>query len=374
MLGQFRDNYLIPFVANCLAWAYPCGKYPLVDEILTSERPEVTLIADAENASAEIVASALRVAGARVNTVPTSRLQGVALAPNICVSRVCAPEFSWLPEYLQRRGGYTYVLDDFLFAVDPMQDPRGAKIFGHRAAQDCLLKFLRGARRVVARSKSLAKALRDYVPGLEVSELAPPVDWALFDQLREKHAAPPKRNEDVVRIGYPTTPRLHFSELITNIVHGAQDRFGSRVQFEFMGWWPHAVSMRPHVTCLPGVRGYARYAEIAASRHWDIGIAPVGDSFFENCKTPLKFLEYSALRIPGIYSRVPLFTSVVRDDLTGLLVSNSAEAWLDAIGRLVNDSELRQAISLRAATQLRCDADMKRIGNALLILMGIEVS
>jgi glycosyltransferase involved in cell wall biosynthesis len=332
--------------------------------------PAVTVIADADNASAAIVSGALRATGLETNIVMTKALQGAELAPVVCVSRVCSPEFSWLPDYLVRHNGYTYVLDDHLFAVDPIQDPRAARVFGHPAAQACLEKFLRLARCVVARSETLAIELRHRFPNARIEVLAAPVDWALFERLRVG-APRVSRSDDSLCVGYPTTTRAHLSGLITSIVERSIQRFGNRIRFEFVGWWPPEVARMGGVLCIPGVRGYDNYAQLVMSRGWDAAIAPMGDSVFENCKTPLKYLEYSAMGIPGVYSDTPVYASAVRHGETGLLAANEPGAWIAALEQLLESPAGRAALAVQAGLDVKRDANMRRVGEALrAILVG----
>lgn len=329
---------------------------------------EVTVIADADNASAEIISNALRAAGIATTTVIAKALLGAELAQTVCVSRVCAPELSWLPDYLERRGGYTYVLDDNLFAVDPVQDPRAARVFGHSAAQACLDKFLRLARCVVARSPTLAIELRRRFPDTRIEVLAAPVDLALFERLRVEGQREPQ-SDAVLCVGYPTTTRAHLSGLIASIVDGATRRFGRRIRFEFVGWWPPAVASMEGVLCIPGVRGYDNYARLVMGRGWDAAIAPMGDSVFENCKTPLKYLEYSAMGIPGVYSDTPVYASVVRHGQTGLLAANEPEAWIDAFEQLIESPAKRMALAAQASLEVKRTADMRSVGEALRAIL-----
>ena len=330
--------------------------------------PEVTVIADADNASAQIISCALRATGLATTTVIAKVLQGAQLAQTVCVSRICAPELSWLPDYLVRRGGYTYVLDDNLFAVDPIQDPRAARVFGHPAAQACLEKFLRLARCVVARSPTLATELRRRFPDIRLEVLTAPVDWALFEQLHVDRSRTPQ-SDAALCVGYPTTTRAHLSGLIASIVDGATRRFGTRIRFEFVGWWPPEVARMEAVLCIPGVRGYDNYARLLMSRGWDAAIAPMGDSLFENCKTPLKYLEYSAMGIPGVYSDTPVYASVVRHDETGLLAANEPGAWIDALEQLLESPAQRMAIASRAGAEVKRIADMRNVGEALRAIL-----
>jgi glycosyltransferase involved in cell wall biosynthesis len=329
---------------------------------------EISVIADADNASAAIIACALRASGAETVLVPLNALQGTKLASTVCISRVCQPEFSWLPDYLVRRSGYAYVLDDNLFAVDPHQNAYAARFFDQPAVQACLEKFVRRAHCVVARSPVLAFELRKLFPDVRVQEIAAPVDWALFERLRER-LSPVVRDDDVLCVGYPTTTRAHLSELITSIVEGAIRRLGRRINFEFVGWWPPQMAGMESVLCIPGVRGYENYAQLVMGRGWHVAIAPMGDSLFENCKTPLKYLEYSAMGVPGVYSNTPVYASVVRHGETGLLASNEPSAWIDALEQLADNPSTRRSIVTRAAVEVKRNADMRVVGDALRTIL-----
>jgi hypothetical protein len=105
----------------------------------------------------------------------------------------------------------------------------------------------------------------------------------------------------VVRIGYPTTRRPSVSALIAGIVEGIGARYGDRVQFEFVGWMPDGLERAPNAVLKPHIDGYERYATYAASRRWDIGLAPIAGTRFDSFKTDIKYREYGAMRTPAVY-------------------------------------------------------------------------
>jgi glycosyltransferase involved in cell wall biosynthesis len=82
--------------------------------------------------------------------------------------------------------------------------------------------------------------------------------------------------------------------------------------------------------------------------NWDIGIAPLEDTVFTRSKSDIKFLDYSALGIPGIYSRVPSYTGTVRHMETGWLAENTPDAWIEALETLVSDVALRTNLAQAA--------------------------
>jgi glycosyltransferase involved in cell wall biosynthesis len=69
---------------------------------------------------------------------------------------------------------------------------------------------------------------------------------------------------------------------------------------------------------------------------------------FNRCKSDIKFLDYSALGFPGIYSRVPAYEGTVRHLETGYLVENTPSAWAEALDELLSNNDLRTQLALNA--------------------------
>jgi hypothetical protein len=81
-------------------------------------------------------------------------------------------------------------------------------------------------------------------------------------------------------------------------------------------------------------------------------LAPLQDIFFNRCKSPLKFLEYSALGIPGVFSRIAPFEHVVDHGDNGFLASTQEE-WVGYLSQLIQDPGLRHRVGLSARQTVR---------------------
>ena len=81
---------------------------------------------------------------------------------------------------------------------------------------------------------------------------------------------------------------------------------------------------------------------------WDVAIAPLEDDAFTRCKSDLKYLDYGALGIPGVFSDVRAYRDAVRNRETGLLVANEPEAWGEALEEIVSDGVLRARLAAAA--------------------------
>jgi glycosyltransferase involved in cell wall biosynthesis len=86
--------------------------------------------------------------------------------------------------------------------------------------------------------------------------------------------------------------------------------------------------------------------------HWDIAIAPLENSIFNNCKSDIKFLYYSALGIAGIFSNVEAYKHKIINGETGLLVDNNTDDWFKAMGKLINDDNYRINIANKSKRYL----------------------
>lgn len=74
----------------------------------------------------------------------------------------------------------------------------------------------------------------------------------------------------------------------------------------------------------------------------DFGLIPLRDDEFGYGKSWVKWTEYSALRIPTIASRAPIY-DVIEDGVTGFRAGHPKE-WRDRILLLAHDERLRRAV------------------------------
>ncbi len=80
---------------------------------------------------------------------------------------------------------------------------------------------------------------------------------------------------------------------------------------------------------------------------WDIGVVPLENSEFNKGKSELKYIELTAMGIPGVFSDVEVYNSVVNDGYNGLL-ANSKDQWIDKLELLILDKTLRDKIHKNA--------------------------
>lgn len=86
---------------------------------------------------------------------------------------------------------------------------------------------------------------------------------------------------------------------------------------------------------------------------WNFGIAPLLESKFSNSKSDIKYLDYSILGIPSIYSDVPAYNNTVKHNHTGLLSANDNESWKLNLKRMIEQPELRMELAKQAEEEVR---------------------
>lgn len=80
---------------------------------------------------------------------------------------------------------------------------------------------------------------------------------------------------------------------------------------------------------------------------FDIGVAPLVDTAFNDSKSHIKALEYAALGIPIVASNLAPYRDFVVDGETGFLVNDSDE-WVDRLEALIRDEDLRAEMGAAA--------------------------
>lgn len=87
---------------------------------------------------------------------------------------------------------------------------------------------------------------------------------------------------------------------------------------------------------------------------FDIGIAPLElDNKLNYAKSPLKYLEYSALGLPCVCTDIKPYSETVKNGETGFLIkNNSVEEWAEVMYRLLTDIDLRERIIRNAGADI----------------------
>ncbi|MEP6997166.1 MAG: glycosyltransferase [Betaproteobacteria bacterium] len=322
------------------------------------------LVADSDIPTTALVARELREGFPALEVRIAPDIFGAEVSGRpLVISRLCFPRYSWLPSHLARRGvRYAYFLDDNFWEITAEIDVRLARFFRHPATIETLDTFVRHAAVVLTWSQSLRDYVADRFPGTPAEFVMPGFDVAKAESLRLQRGQRHGVEDEVVRIGYPTTPRPRVSPLIVPVVEDFWRKYGATVMFEFIGWMPEALALLPNVILHRWIGDYDAYLAFKVARRWDVGIAPLIGEGFERYKTNNKYREYGGCRVPAVYSDVSPFRETVDDGRTGMLVENSSEAWIAALERLVASPLLRSTIADAAFEDVQRHHDLRTTG------------
>lgn len=109
------------------------------------------------------------------------------------------------------------------------------------------------------------------------------------------------------------------------------------------------------------------YPRFMSSFGFDIGIAPLEDCHFNRAKSNLRWLEYSALRVPTVATDISHFSQTVRNGQDGFLVKNNdLGEWKRRLTDLVRDTRLRQQIGEAAYRRVKSDFNVRKTAGRYL--------
>lgn len=174
----------------------------------------------------------------------------------------------------------------------------------------------------------------------------------------------PKKNDtDIIRIGitgsvgitsdievlkpiiehYQNDPRVRL--VLLSLPPEGENEIYKKLYVEEYAFW-NKVNVEWHSFVSSDV-----YYEYLNDLKLDMVIIPRSDSYFNRCKSNLKFLENSMLEIPTIGQSFATGDSpyeVDHEDAKHLLLATDTESWIAQIEKLIADKELRQEIGRKA--------------------------
>jgi glycosyltransferase involved in cell wall biosynthesis len=296
-----------------------------------------------------------------VEKSPEAKKNGVLHADVVVFHRPEHPDKLKLARKLKEAGKKIVFDND-----DTYKDSEQVKLnkFMHQERVDRGLKainiavdaFIKEADLITASTEFLAEEYRKLNPNVIVLKNC--IDPFLFDE--------PLRNDgDKVRIGITGSVGITADlDILTPIIEHYQD--DPRVQIVFfslhqkseqtkmireiyVGEYETLESFR-NIEWQPMV--YANeYYETLNNLKLDIQIIPRKETYFNKCKSNLKFLESSMLEIPVIAQAFSTGDSPYQqnpDDKNYLLLANTHEEWIAQIEKLIADKELRRDMGRKA--------------------------
>ncbi|HEY9682048.1 MAG TPA: glycosyltransferase [Oculatellaceae cyanobacterium] len=173
--------------------------------------------------------------------------------------------------------------------------------------------------------------------------------------LKDLAVVPEASSDEAVIIGYMGTV-THANDLhsIEPVLVSLLNQYAGKVKLKLWGVEPVGRLQEnkyvEHIANCPGE--YNLFVPFFAKQKADIFVAPLTQSHFNQCKSFLKYLEYSTLSVPGVYSRGTQYETVITDGANGLLAGNLLE-WHKQLSALIEDRDLRVKIGRKAFEDVR---------------------
>jgi len=236
---------------------------------------------------------------------------------------------------------YVYYTDDNFWLLDP-RTPIG-RHYARRSVRRQLEEVVSGAAQVVVSTQPLAQYVSSFNPAVVHLDAAVNLD---------KYLPPLPRDPERVVMGFAgSIGRRLDLDAAAEVFLSALERHPN-LHLEVIGPEVPALA-HERVTTFPYLDDYEAYIAFQRGRRWDIGLAPLRGAPVQEYKTDVKYREYGAQGIAGIYQVMRPYAHI-RHGETGMLAS-TPEEWAEAIDRLVTEPELRE----RIARQARADIEAR---------------
>ncbi|WP_343583246.1 glycosyltransferase [Herbaspirillum sp.] len=212
---------------------------------------------------------------------------------------------------------------------------------------------VRHAKAVVVSTEFLASKYRGLNPAVHV--LPNYIDFDLFHRPVPQDNGAGKIN--IGLLGSSIQPS-NFA-LVDEALRALVELYGERLHIDFVGWeCPKGWAGHPLTTFRTFVHQYVDYATQLRQWNWDIALIPLATDEYNQCKSYIKWLDYSAAGIASVFSDVSVYNEVVRHDVTGLLMPNSGDAWRDAITALIKSPAKRHALARAGQQEVQAGFDL----------------
>jgi glycosyltransferase involved in cell wall biosynthesis len=264
----------------------------------------------------------------------------------------------WLERTLHRRNPHmVYDTDDATY-VRPVFTPKTP--FQRLRRFDKVIDVMRQARWVSAATRPIADWARQFNSHVCVVPMA--VELREYDQacadVRERAAGP-------LVVGWAGTGGgLIYLEKLAPVLRDITARHDVVLRVLSGGY---------RKVNLPGVpvdlRPWRAETALREMASFDIGLVPLDDTPFERAKFPFKLLQYMALRIPAVVSRVGTAAALVRHGDNGLLAGSENE-WTDALETLIAGAAKRRQLGDSGRQTVEESYTVQRVGP--LVIQGLR--
>jgi len=239
-----------------------------------------------------------------------------------------------------------YETDDDFFSI-PESNPVHEKFNENPEHMEVMKIMMEGADAFTTTTQRLAAALLEVCPGKPVYIIPNSVEINRYVTQHDLFLKPKKKGK--LRVGW-SGGSTHIKDFESTGARAAVEKLVQErddLEFVFLGSKNVDEVFKIKHEYLPYVP-IDIYPETLKSLDLDVALCPLEDIRFNRAKSAIKGVEYSACKFPTVYSNVPPYSDVIKDEKTGIAVNNTQEDWERAIVRLLEDSKLRTRLANQA--------------------------
>lgn len=252
-----------------------------------------------------------------------------------------------LARYAKKKGKYWITLldDDFLsLGLNYGKDGQGYRT----AKKKALINTLRNTQCLAVSNRLLAEKYKKYGKFARIVMLNSAIDC-------EKMVFHDKENAKKKIVFYVNDGTKGIFDLcLKPIIPELIKKYQKKVALYFLAVKPDLSQYENSIEIhyIPHM-DYEHFLEYLSSGNFDIGLAPLDDSGFAKYKYFNKYIEYTRAGIAGIYSDCSIYRQVVKDGYNGFICANTAEDWMKAIERYVENDCVRRTVAKNAQIYAR---------------------
>lgn len=258
-------------------------------------------------------------------------------------------------------------LDDWIFDLPPYNSAAAA-YHPNSDVEAVAYDQLKLSDGVITSTQYLKEKLQTICPDKPIYVIKNSLDFEIWDNVKKRTPAH-EANPELIRIGY-TGCGNHSGdmELVAKAMEALLDEFPN---LEFLSPpFPSLEHIRnPRFKRFEAWAPLSIYPQVISDWEMDIGLAPLRDNETNRSKSNLRWLEYSALKVPTIASRVYPFQHSIKDNKDGILVGGSAKDWYDAIKALIIDKVKREQIGQAAYKTVKGNYSMDDVAKTYLSVL-----
>ncbi|GAB4293277.1 MAG: hypothetical protein Kow0090_07560 [Myxococcota bacterium] len=237
------------------------------------------------------------------------------------------------------RKPYIYDIDDNFFEL-PLESEIG-RLYRRPERQKILKQFIRFASLVQVYSNPMLERAGEL--NERVVKMSGIVDLSLFPN------SPPKKQTDKFKLVFATSrDKDELHKLFLPDIKKLLDERGDEIEITFWGFSPPELKKHPNVRHLKLEPNYEKFIRAFCLEGFDAGLAPLKNDIFHRSKTNIKFREYSAGFVAGLYSNVDVYTDYVTHRETGMVVKSDKGGWYESVVELLENPELLAKIKANA--------------------------